>query len=65
MLVLVRRPGESIMIGDSVTITVIRVDRNTVRLGIEAPQNVEIWREEIREERQGKPRRAKRRAAKP
>lgn len=47
MLVLTRRRGETIMIGDDVTITVVGVDRNQVRLGIHAPDKVSIHREEI------------------
>jgi carbon storage regulator len=47
MLVLSRKKGESIMIGDNVEITVIGVDGDTVRIGINAPKHVEIYRKEI------------------
>lgn len=48
MLVLSRKPNESIFIGDHVTVTVISVRGNNVRLGIKAPRDVEIHRDEIR-----------------
>lgn len=47
MLVLSRKVGEKIMIGESIVLTVVKVDRNQVRLGIEAPTEVAIYREEI------------------
>ncbi len=47
MLVLTRRIQESIMIGDDVTVTVLSVKGNQVRLGIDAPKEVEVHREEI------------------
>jgi len=47
MLVLSRKPGERIMIGDNVTVTIVRIGPNTVRLGIEAPRNLNIVREEL------------------
>jgi carbon storage regulator len=47
MLVLSRKPGEKILIGDNVTITVVRIGPNTVRIGIEAPQDMHILREEL------------------
>lgn len=49
MLVLTRHPGQSVRIGDSVTVTVLNVAGNQVRLGIEAPQSVPVDREEIYE----------------
>lgn len=49
MLVLSRKKNESIMIGDSIEIKVIAIDGDTVRLGIEAPRNVEVYRKEIYE----------------
>ncbi|USG65327.1 carbon storage regulator CsrA [Brevibacillus ruminantium] len=49
MLVLSRKKNESIMIGDSIEIKVIAVEGDTVRLGIEAPRNVEVYRKEIYE----------------
>ena len=47
MLVLSRKPGERILIGDSVTVTIVRIGPNTVRLGIEAPRELNIVREEL------------------
>jgi carbon storage regulator len=47
MLILTRRPGERVVIGDEVLVTVMSVSGHTVRLGIEAPAGVSIYREEI------------------
>lgn len=47
MLVLSRKYGEKIRIGDDITITVVDIDRNKVRLGIEAPRDVPIYRTEL------------------
>ncbi|OPZ18706.1 MAG: Carbon storage regulator [candidate division BRC1 bacterium ADurb.BinA364] len=47
MLILTRRSGESIKIGDEITISVIEIRGHQVRLGIEAPRNVVVHREEI------------------
>ncbi len=47
MLILARRPGERVVIGDEILVTVMEVSGNTVRLGIAAPQGVSIFREEI------------------
>jgi len=47
MLILSRRPGESVKIGDEVTITVLDVKGNQLRLGFSAPANVAIHREEV------------------
>lgn len=47
MLVLSRKPGERILIGKDVKITVIRVGPNSVRLGIDCPKDVPILREEL------------------
>ncbi len=47
MLILSRRPGESITIGDDVVITVVSVNGNQIRLGITAPRDVRVLREEI------------------
>ncbi len=47
MLVLSRKPGEKILIGENVTITIVRIGPNTVRLGIEAPRDMNIVREEL------------------
>ncbi len=47
MLVLTRRLGEAITIGNDVKIIVVDIDGNQVKLGIEAPRNIEIYREEL------------------
>jgi carbon storage regulator len=47
MLVLSRKLNESIVIGDKITLTVVKIDRNCVRLGIDAPQDVTIFRQEL------------------
>lgn len=47
MLVLSRKPGEKILIGDKVQVTVVRIGPNTVRLGIDAPRDMNIAREEL------------------
>jgi carbon storage regulator len=47
MLILTRRVGESLMIGDDVTITVLGVKGNQVRVGVDAPRDVAVHREEI------------------
>lgn len=49
MLILTRRVGESVMIGDEVTITVLGVKGNQVRIGVNAPKDVAVHREEIYE----------------
>lgn len=57
MLILTRRVGETLMIGDEVTVTVLGVKGNQVRIGVNAPKNVSVHREEIyeriRQEREG------------
>ncbi len=47
MLILTRRVGETLMVGDDVTITVLGVKGNQVRIGINAPKDVPVHREEI------------------
>jgi carbon storage regulator len=54
MLILTRRAGESIMIGNDVKITVTRVAVDKVRIGIEAPKHVAVYREELYETLRGK-----------
>lgn len=48
MLVLSRKLGEKIFIGDTICITVVDIDRGKVRLGIGAPKDLPIYREELR-----------------
>ncbi|HSW32345.1 MAG TPA: carbon storage regulator CsrA [Steroidobacteraceae bacterium] len=64
MLILTRRVGETVMIGDDVTVTVLGVKGNQVRVGVNAPRDVAVHREEIferikREEQDGTVRPAK------
>ena len=47
MLVLSRKLGEKIVIGDNIVVTVVKIDRNQIRIGIEAPQDIPVYREEI------------------
>ena len=59
MLILTRRVGETLMIGDQVTVTVLGVKGNQVRIGVNAPKDVAVHREEIydriQKERGGQP----------
>lgn len=47
MLILTRRVGETLMIGDKVTVTVLGIKGNQVRIGVDAPKDVAVHREEI------------------
>ena len=47
MLILTRRVGESLMIGDEVNVTVLGIKGNQVRIGVDAPKDVAVHREEI------------------
>ncbi|WP_438864868.1 carbon storage regulator CsrA [Neptunicella sp.] len=47
MLILTRRVGETLMVGDEVTVTVLGVKGNQVRIGVNAPKEVSVHREEI------------------
>lgn len=47
MLVLSRKVGERILIGDNIAITVVRVAQGAVRIGVEAPDNLNVVREEV------------------
>ena len=53
MLILTRRVGETLMIGDDVTATVLEVKGNQVRIGVNAPREVAVHREEIYDRIQG------------
>jgi carbon storage regulator len=60
MLILTRRVGETLMVGDEVTVTVLGVKGNQVRLGVNAPKHIAVHREEIyqriqQEKEHGKP----------
>jgi carbon storage regulator len=47
MLILTRKPGESLYIGDSVKVTIVEIKGNQIRVGIDAPADLRIYREEI------------------
>jgi carbon storage regulator len=49
MLVLTRRPQQSIMIGDDIVVTVLEVKGDQIRIGITAPRSVQVYREEVLE----------------
>jgi carbon storage regulator len=49
MLILTRRPGESVKIGDDVTVSILGIKGNQVRIGFNAPKDISIHREEIYE----------------
>ena len=50
MLVLSRKIGERILIGEDISVTVVRIAHGTVRIGVEAPQKLQIVREEIKDQ---------------
>lgn len=50
MLILTRKPGESVYLGDNVKITVVEIKGHQIRLGIDAPKDLRIYREEIYEQ---------------
>lgn len=47
MLVLSRKLGQRFQIGQDVRVTIVKIDRNSIRIGIEAPDDVNVYREEI------------------
>jgi carbon storage regulator len=49
MLVLSRKPGESVVVGDGIVVTIVEIRGDRVRLGVEAPQNVPVHRREVYE----------------
>ncbi len=51
MLVLSRKLGEKIVIGENILVTVVKIDRNQIRIGIEAPHDIPVYREEIAPQR--------------
>ena len=50
MLVLTRKRGQSILLGDNIEVTILEINRDSVKIGINAPKNVEILRKELYEE---------------
>lgn len=56
MLILTRRPGEKVMIGDGVVVTVLGIKGNQARIGVDAPKDMEVHREEVYERIQEKKR---------
>jgi len=53
MLILMRRPGESIHIGPNIVVTLVSLERNRARIGVEAPRDIAVDREEIAELKKG------------
>jgi carbon storage regulator len=47
MLILTRKPGESLYLGDDIKVTIVEIKGNQIRVGIEAPKGLRIYREEI------------------
>ncbi len=60
MLVLTRKPGEQLKVGDDITITVLEVSGHRIRLGIDAPKSTRVLRGELRPWESAVPRRARR-----
>jgi len=52
MLVLSRKMGQKIVIGENITVTVVKLKGNSVRLGFEAPEDVQVLRQEVRNAKQ-------------
>ncbi len=55
MLVLSRKVGERILIGDNISVTVVRIAQGIVRIGVDAPQDLQIVREEIKHRQEAEP----------
>lgn len=55
MLVISRKPNQSFHIGDNITVTIVRIGPSTVRVGIDAPDSINIQRSELRAYRETKP----------
>lgn len=53
MLVLSRKTGERIQIGDQIVVTVVRIGPNSVRIGIEAPRDMQVLRDELHSQTEG------------
>lgn len=53
MLVLTRKEGESLLIGDNIKVTIVRAGANHVRVGVQAPREVKVIREELKERENG------------
>ncbi|MBI2807510.1 MAG: carbon storage regulator [Planctomycetes bacterium] len=51
MLVLTRKPGEKLVIGNNIVVTVVMIEGNKVRLGVEAPSAIRVDRQEVRDRR--------------
>lgn len=49
MLILTRRVGETLVIGDDIEVTILGINRNQVKVGINAPRDVEVHREEVKQ----------------
>ncbi|MCK5017663.1 MAG: carbon storage regulator CsrA [Candidatus Peribacteraceae bacterium] len=53
MLILTRRIGEAIYIGDDIKVEVLSIDRGQVRIGFTAPRDINIWRDELTKDSRG------------